>query len=97
VQVLCGSAAVTRDEDLMKPLCASAVRLEVRRPAFFMLIKSSAEGSRQLFRQRQDGNLNVFFAAPVVAPKPSIFPVGLIEGLFVFSRSNEQACRGGHA
>src|SRR6266478_2387222 len=58
-----------------------------------MLIKSSAEGSRQLFRQRQDGNLNVFFAAPVVAPKPSIFPVGLIEGLFVFSRSNEKARR----
>jgi hypothetical protein len=62
-----------------------------------MLIKSSAEGSRQLFRQRQDGNLNVFFATPLVAPKPSIFPVGLIEGLFVFSMSDEPVCRGGHA
>jgi ribonucleoside-diphosphate reductase beta chain len=62
-----------------------------------MLIKSSAEGSRQLFRQRQDGNLNVFFATPLVAPKPSIFPVGLIEGLFVFSMSDEPLCRGGHA
>jgi hypothetical protein len=62
-----------------------------------MLIKSSAEGSGQLSRQRQDGNLNVFLATSLVAPKPSIFPVGLIEGLFVFSMSDEPVCRGGHA
>jgi hypothetical protein len=61
-----------------------------------MLIKSSAERSRQLFRQRQDGDLNVFFATPLVAAKPSIFPVGLIEGLFVFSMPDEPVCRGGH-
>jgi len=41
--------------------------------------------------------LNVFFATPLVAPKPSIFPVGLIEGLFVFSMFDEPVCRGGHA
>jgi ribonucleoside-diphosphate reductase beta chain len=61
-----------------------------------MLIKSSAKGSRQLSRQRQDGTLNVFSQLHWL-PQAFNFPVGLIEGLFVFLRSEEPACRGGHA